>query len=92
MSNIKEQFSRFLLGIVIGFIFGVALGNKDNKENKNNSISPVESIEYDTLYITRDSIIERTKYIKVIQHDTIEKVYNLNADSTLDLFYKLVSE
>lgn len=92
MSNIKEQFSRFLLGIVIGFIFGVALGNKDNKENKNNSTFPVERIEYDTLYITRDSIIERTKYIKVIQHDTIEKVYNLSNDSTIDLFYKLVSE
>lgn len=54
--------------------------------------SPVERIVIDSFYITRDSIIERTKYIKVIQHDTIEKVYNLNADSTLDLFYKLVSE
>lgn len=54
--------------------------------------SPVEKNVIDTFYITRDSIIERTKYIKIIQHDTIEKVYNLNADSTLDLFYKLVSE
>jgi hypothetical protein len=62
------------------------------QELKDKYSSPVERIEYETLYITRDSIIERTKYIKDIQHDTIEKVYNLNADSTLDLFYKLVSE
>ena len=62
------------------------------QELKDKYSSPVERNVIDTFYITRDSIIERTKYIKVIQHDTIEKVYNLNADSTLDLFYKLVSE
>lgn len=62
------------------------------QELKDKYSSPIERIKYETLYITRDSIIERTKYIKVIQHDTIEKVYNLSADSTLDLFYKLVSE
>lgn len=62
------------------------------QELKDKYSSPVERIVIDSFYITRDSIIERTKYIKVIQHDTIEKVYNLNADSTLDLFYKLVSE
>jgi hypothetical protein len=62
------------------------------QELKDKYSSPVERIVIDSFYITRDSIIERTKYIKAIQHDTIEKVYNLNADSTLDLFYKLVSE
>lgn len=62
------------------------------QELKDKYSSPVERIVIDSIYITRDSIIERTKYIKVIQHDTIEKVYNLNADSTLDLFYNLVSE
>ena len=62
------------------------------QELKDKYSSPVERNVIDTFYITRDSIIERTKYIKIIQHDTIEKVYNLNADSTLDLFYKLVSE
>lgn len=62
------------------------------QELKDKYSSTVERIVIDSFYITRDSIIERTKYIKVIQHDTIEKVYNLNADSTLDLFYKLVSE
>ena len=62
------------------------------QELKDKYNSPVKRIVIDNIYITRDSIIERTKYIKVIEHDTIEKVYNLNADSTLDLFYKLVSE
>ena len=53
---------------------------------------PVERIVIDTLYLTRDSIIYKTKYIKQIEYDTIEKVYNLDTDGTLDLFYKLVSE
>lgn len=91
-----------LLGIYILVNIGIILSVKDKAYNKgyNDCLqelkakysTPVEMIVIDSFYITRDSIIERTKYIKVIEHDTIEKVYNLNADSTLDLFYKLVSE
>lgn len=62
------------------------------KELEANYTSPVEKNVIDTLYITRDSIIYKTKYIKQIEHDTIEKVYNLSADSTVTLFYRLVSE
>ena len=84
--------------INIGFI--ISCKNKAYNKGYNDCLqeleakysTPVERIVIDSFYITRDSIIERTKYIKVIQHDTIEKVYNLSADSTLDLFYKLVSE
>lgn len=66
--------------------------HKYNKIIENDFTTPVERIRVDTIYITRDSIINNVKYIKVIQHDTIEKVYNLSNDSTIDLFYKLVSE
>lgn len=80
--------------IVIAFVNQAYKNGYDSclQELKDKYSSPVERIEYETLYITRDSIIERTKYIKYIQHDTIEKVYNLSDSSTLDLFYKLVSE
>lgn len=98
---IKDNYVIFNLLAILAFILiitaSVRQSYKDGyndclQELKDKYSTPVERNVIDTFYITRDSIIERTKYIKVIQHDTIEKVYKLNADSTLDLFYKLVSE
>ena len=66
--------------------------NECKRELEDKYSHPVERIVIDTLYLTRDSIIYKTKYIKQIEHDTIEKVYNLDTDGTLNLFYKLVSE
>ena len=88
--------------IVILIIIGTIIGsykkgynegyNECKRELEDKYSHPVERIVIDTLYITRDSIIYKTKYIKQIEHDTIEKIYNLDTDGTLDLFYKLVSE
>lgn len=88
--------------IVILIVIGTIIGsykkgynegyNECKKELEDKYSHPVERIVIDTLYLTRDSIIYKTKYIKQIEHDTIEKVYNLDTDGTLDLFYKLVSE
>ena len=88
--------------IVILIIIGTIIGsykkgynegyNECKRELEDKYSHPVERIVIDTLYLTRDSIIYKTKYIKQIEHDTIEKVYNLDTDGTLDLFYKLVSE
>lgn len=96
----KYYYIIILICIILVWIFVDLSINRAYKNGYNDCLqelkdkysTPVERIVIDSIYITRDSIIERTKYIKVIQHDTIEKVYNLNADSTLDLFYKLVSE
>lgn len=65
---------------------------KGKKEKKIIYTPPVEKKVIDTLYITRDSLITRVKYLETIKHDTIEKVYILNDSATIDLFYKLVSE
>lgn len=54
--------------------------------------SPVEKIIIDTCYIRKDSIVYKVKYLEKIQHDTITKVYFLDDSTTVDLFYKLVSE
>ena len=88
--------------IVILIIIGIIIGsyrkgydegyNECKRELEDKYSHPVERIVIDTLYLTRDSIIYKTKYIKQIEHDTIEKVYSLDTDGTLDLFYKLVSE
>ena len=103
----KKTFNNIILCItiiiiVILIVIGTIIGsykkgynegyNECKKELEDKYSHPVERIVIDTLYITRDSIIYKTKYIKQIEHDTIEKVYNLDTDGTLDLFYKLVSE
>lgn len=85
-----------LIGILIGFFIGAAIGYlecRDYYKNKEkDSKTPVEESRIDTLYLTRDSLIYRTKYLDSIKHDTIEKVYKLNDTATLQLFLQLVSE
>ena len=103
----KKTFNNIILCItiiiiVILIVIGTIIGsykkgynegyNECKRELEDKYSHPVERIVIDTLYITRDSIIYKTKYIKQIEHDTIEKIYNLDTDGTLDLFYKLVSE
>lgn len=82
----------FIVGILVGFLIGVGLAGKCHKEPKSDIPTPVEKNVIDTLYLTRDSLIYVTQYLDSIKHDTIEKVYKLDDTSTLDLFYKLVSE
>ena len=103
----KKTFNNIILCItiiiiVILIVIGTIIGsykkgynegyNECKRELEDKYSHPVERIVIDTLYLTRDSIIYKTKYIKQIEHDTIEKIYNLDTDGTLDLFYKLVSE
>jgi len=82
----------FVLALIIIFCVGIYLGYKSNKQEKPIIPTPVEKEVIDTLYLTRDSLIYRTQYLDSIKYDTIEKVYKLNDTSTLELFYKLVSE
>ena len=99
----KKTFNNITLCItIIIIVIGAIIGsykkgynegyNECKRELEDKYSHPVERIVIYTLYLTRDSIIYKTKYIKQIQHDTIEKLYNLDTDGTLDLFYKLVSE
>lgn len=80
------------IACIITFALGYFGGYYNNKDKKPDIPTPVEKEIIDTLYITRDSLIYRIKYLDSIKYDTIEKVYKLNDTSTLDLFYKLVSE
>lgn len=84
------------IGVCIGFFIGAAIGYLDCKHEYNNKKpdvpTPVEKEVIDTLYLTRDSLIYRTKYLDSIKYDTIEKVYKLNDSNTLHLFLQLVSE
>ena len=78
---------------IIGYLIGHNKGYKKGKaEGKFNYTPPVEKNVIDTLYITKDSLINKVKYLEVIKHDTIEKVYYLDDTATLLLFYQLVSD
>lgn len=77
---------------IIAFALGYFGGYYNNKDKKVDPPTPVEKEIIDTLYITRDNIITRVKYLDSIKYDTIEKVYILNDTASIDLFYKLVSE
>lgn len=83
-------------GVCIGFFLGAIIGYIDCKhEYKNKKVDPPTPVEkeiIDTLYITRDNIITKVKYLDSIKYDTIEKVYVLNDTASINLFYKLVSE
>ena len=89
------KFKDIVIGWIIGFIIGIIIDifwyNNHSKEEINTP-TPVEKNVIDTLYITRDNIITRVKYLDSIKYDTIEKVYVLNDTASIDLFYKLVSE
>lgn len=89
-----KEYKTYFICILIGIVFGVMLLYViiPTKVKEVYITTPVEKNVYDTLYVRHDSIIYRTKYIKEIQHDTIEKIYSLNDSSTLELFYKLVAE
>lgn len=81
--------------IILAITFSYYRGLKDGYYKRGKEINPPTPVEknvIDTLYLTRDNIISRVKYLDSIKYDTIEKVYKLDDTSTLDLFYKLVSE
>ena len=80
------------LTIASGYL-GYNLGYKKGKNQKEIIYTPpVEKEVIDTLYITRYKIINKIQYLETVKHDTIQKVYILDDSSTLELFYKLVSE
>lgn len=96
MNYEKENNSELIISIVfsiIAFGFGILLGYINFKPTNNTNVpTPVEKEIIDTLYITRDNIITKVKYLDNIKHDTIKKVYNLDDSTTLQLFLQLVSE
>lgn len=87
-----EEDKRLYIGIAIGCFVSVLLMSLLDTYNTKQENIPLVEHKTDTLYITKDSIIHNIEYIKIIQHDTIEKIYNLDDTTSVKLFYELVSE
>lgn len=82
------------LGIFIGAIFTIfmfILLNSYPKDEPTEYI-PVTKYKVDTLYIIKDTLINKVKYIEITKYDTIEKIYGLDDTASVNLFYELVSE
>lgn len=88
-----EVFERgiFLLGLVIiSFVIGFLLGM--HYERKYNSTSVERNNIIDSLTTVNDSIKIKVEKLDSIKDAKIIEVSTLNNDSTLKLFYELVSE
>ena len=75
--------------IIIGVILYVVLFLYALKEL--NRTTPVERIDIEELLITRDSLINEIDKLDSIKNEKVIEIYNLDNDSTIKLFYKLVS-
>lgn len=75
--------------IIIGVILYVVLFLYAIKEF--NRTAPVERNEIEELLITRDSLINEINELDSIKNEKVIEIYNLDNDSTIKLFYKLVS-
>lgn len=96
----KATLSKYIIGFLIGFYIGCIITRYTiSKNDVKNDVKDVNT-EYtepilpkiDTIYETKDSIINRIKYIREIQHDTIKEVYNITDSASVKLFYELVSK
>ena len=74
---------------IIGVILYVVLFLYALKEL--NHTTPVERNEIEELLITRDSLINEIDKLDSIKNEKVIEIYNLDNDSTIKLFYKLVS-
>ena len=88
-TNWLDKFSLIVLCVIIGFIAGVITNHK----YECNISTPVEkNVSIDSLTTVNDSIKLKVERLDSIKDAKIIEVSTLNNDSTLKLFYKLVSE
>ena len=84
---LHEYIAAFLFGVLIGIITFCIIDNTDNAENNN-----VNNNTIDSLITVNDSIKIKVEKLDSIKDAKVIEVSTLDNDSTLKLFYKLVSE
>ena len=92
MNDSTNLFNRFLLiviCIIIGFVVGIMTIYKYECDTK----TPIDkNVSIDSLTTINDSIKIKIEHLDSIKNAKIIEVQTLDNDSTLKLFYKLVSE
>lgn len=83
------EFTKAVFYIILGFVVGVVLASYRYRHTN----SPVENITViDSLKTVNDSIKIKVEKLDSIKDAKVIEVSTLDNDSTLKLFYKLVSE
>ena len=83
-----DRFTEF----VIVFCLGVFIGYLCNNKKVNNSQTPVEENRIDSLTKVNDSIKITIEHLDSVKNAEIIEVSTLDNDSTIKLFYKLISK
>ena len=88
-ANWLDKFSFIVICVIIGFIAGVITNHK----YECNISTPLEkNVSIDSLTTVNDSIKLKVEQLDSIKDAKVIEVQTLDNDSTLKLFYKLVSE
>ena len=88
-TNWLDKFSFIVICVIIGFVAGIIAHHK----YECNASTPVEkNVSIDSLTTVNDSIKLKIERLDSIKDAKVIEVSTLNNDSTLKLFYKLVSE
>ena len=92
MNDSTNLFDKFLL-IVICFIIGFVSGVMTLYKYECNTRTPIDkNVSIDSLTTINDSIKIKVEHLDSIKNAKVIEVQTLDNDSTLKLFYKLVSE
>lgn len=88
--NKLSKLDIILITLII-FSIGYVIGYFVHKANSTIS-SPVEMISIDSLNNTNKDIYNKTKQLDSIKNEKVIEVKSLDNDSTLRLFYQLISK
>ena len=88
-TNWLDKFSLIVICVIIGFVVGVIVHHK----YECNTSTPIKkNVSIDSLTTVNDSIKIKVEHLDSIKNAKIIKIQTLDNDSTLKLFYELVSE
>lgn len=88
-TNLFDKFLLIVICVIIGFIAGVMTLYK----YEHNTRTPIDkNVSVDSLTTINDSIKIKVEHLDSIKNAKVIEVKALDNDSTIKLFYKLVSE
>ena len=88
-TNLFDKFLRIMICVIIGFVAGVMTLYKYECDTR----TPIDkNVSIDSLTTINDSIKIKVEHLDSIKNAKVIEVQTLDNDSTLKLFYKLVSE
>ena len=88
-TNLFDKFLRIMICVIIGFVTGVMTLYKYECDTR----TPIDkNVSIDSITTINDSIKIKVEHLDSIKNAKVIEVQTLDNDSTLKLFYKLVSE